>query len=498
MRKDDLAFVSLSYLKSIQDPSDMHKPLLAILPLLFLACQAQDRTPEQVVDASTVIWNEAQAILNEVVPPVFLDQTFNILDYGAKEGSSDKSTDAIQQAIQACTKAGGGSVLVPKGVFNTGAIHLENNVNLHLAEDAVLQFSTDPTDYLPVVQTSFEGTELMNYSPLIYAYQKKNIAITGKGLLNGQASRENWWIWKGQEEYGWKEGLPHQNQPDNRIRLTELAAQGIPVEERVFGAGYYLRPSFVEFFDCQNILIQGVKIIQAPFWIIHPIKSSNITVDDVEVDSHGPNNDGCDPEYCRNVVIKNCLFNTGDDCIAIKSGRDEDGRRVGLVSENIVVKDCKMLDGHGGVVMGSEISAGVRNVYIDNCVMDSPNLDRAIRIKTNTKRGGFVEGVYVRDLQVGQVKEALLKINLFYATYADQEGTHIPRVRKIHLQNVQVKNGGKHAILAKGHPEMPIEQITFKDVIIEQVEEPFLLEQVEHLDLQNTTINGKLVTLPDL
>lgn len=476
----------------------MHKTLLAILPLVLVACQAKDRSPKQTDEVATAIWEEAQTILDQVVPPVFLDQTFNIQDFGAKPGSTDKSTDAIQQAIQACTKAGGGRVLVPAGVFHTGAIHLEDNVNLHLAEGAVLQFSTDPKDYLPVVHTSFEGTELMNYSPLIYAYQKKHIAITGQGVLDGQASRENWWIWKGQEEYGWKEGMPHQNQEDKRSRLIELAAQGTSVEERVFGEGYYLRPSFIEFFDCQNILIQGVKIIQAPFWVIHPIKSSNITVDGVEVDSHGPNNDGCDPEYCQNVVIKNCLFNTGDDCIAIKSGRNEDGRRVGIASENIVVKDCKMLDGHGGVVMGSEISAGVRNVYIDNCVMDSPNLDRAIRIKTNSKRGGFVEGVYIRDLQVGQVKEALLKINLFYATYADQEGTHIPRVRNIHMQNVRVKNGGKHAILAQGHAEAPIKNITFKNVTIEQVEEPFLLEQVEHLQLQNTIINGKLVTLPDL
>lgn len=476
----------------------MHKILLVLLPLLFLACQAQDRSSEQAADTSAVIWQEAQAILDNVIPPVFLDQTFNILDYGAKEGSTDKSTSAIQQAIQACTKAGGGKVLVPKGIFNTGAIHLEDNVNLHLAEGAVLQFSTDPADYLPVVHTSFEGTELMNYSPLIYAYQKKNVAITGQGLLNGQASRKNWWIWKGQEEYGWKEGMPHQNQEDKRSRLIELAAQGTSVEERVFGEGYYLRPSFIEFFNCQNILIQGVKIIQAPFWIIHPIKSSNITVDGVEVDSHGPNNDGCDPEYCQNVVIKNCLFNTGDDCIAIKSGRNEDGRRVGIASENIVVKDCKMLDGHGGVVMGSEISAGVRNVYVDNCVMDSPNLDRAIRIKTNSKRGGFVEGVYIRDLQVGQVKEALLKINLFYATYANQEGSFIPTVQDIHIQDVQVKNGGKHAILAQGHAEAPIKNITFKNVTIEQVKDPFLLEQVENLQLQNTIINGKLVTLSDL
>jgi polygalacturonase len=243
-------------------------------------------------------------------------------------------------------------------------------------------------------------------------------------------------------------------------------------------------------------MLEGVKIINAPFWIIHPFKSNSVIIDGVTVESHGPNNDGCDPEYSKNVIIKNCTFNTGDDCIAIKAGRDADGRRVGIKSENIIVKNCKMIDGHGGVVIGSEMSAGVTNVFVENCVMDSPNLDRAIRIKTNSKRGGFVDGVYVRNIEVGQVKEAVLKINMFYATYSNQTGGFIPIIQNISLENIKVKNGGFYGILAKGYEESPIRNVTLKNVIIEKVDKAFELENVLNLRLIDTYINGSLMQSP--
>src|SRR5690606_10254051 len=218
-----------------------------------------------------------------------------------------------------------------------------------------------------------------------------------------------------------------------------------------------------------------------------------ITVDGVTVRSHGPNNDGCNPEYSKNVHITNCLFDTGDDCIAIKSGRNNDGRRVNIPSENIVVENCEMKDGHGGVVMGSEISAGVRNVYVRNCKMDSPNLDRAIRIKTNTLRGGFVENVFVKNIQVGEVKEAVLKINTYYAIYDNQEGEFIPTIKNIHLEDVQVEKGGKYGILIKGREESPVQNVTIKNVTIKEAETPFLIENSEPVKYINTTINGVLM-----
>lgn len=462
-------------------------PFLFVVLTFLLSCK--DAKNEAVENDP---WKLMQQILDSVVEPNFADHTFNVIDFGAVPDGLVNNTEAFQKAIIKCTESGGGKVLVPKGKYFTGAIHLDNNVNLHLEEGSEILFSTNPLDY-PIVHTSFEGTELMNYSPLIYAFKKKNIAITGKGILNGQASNQNWWTWKGSEEYGWKKGDPSQLDSLALPRLMEMAENNIDVSERIFGEGFYLRPSFIEPFDCENVLIKDVKIINAPFWVIHPVKCTNVIVDGVTVESHGPNNDGCDPEYSKNVIIRNCTFNTGDDCIAIKAGRNADGRRVAIKSENIVIQNCKMIDGHGGVVIGSEISAGVRNVFVENCVMDSPNLDRAIRIKTNSKRGGVIENIYVRNIEVGEVKEAVLRINMFYDAYGNQTGDFIPVVQNIYLENVKVKYGGKYGILAKGYKESTIKNVTLKNVVIEKVDTVYSLENVENLKFENTYINGELM-----
>lgn len=436
-------------------------------------------------------WQKADEIIKNITVPEFPDRTFEVSDFGAVADGVTDNTEAFKKAISACNAQGGGKVLVPSGKYVTGPIHLKSNVNFHLAEGAEILFTKDKSAYLPMVHTSYEGMELMNYSPLIYAFGQKNIAVTGKGTFNGQADNEHWWPWAGKDEYGYKEGDPRQHDDKNLPSLRQMVADGVPVEERIFGEGYQLRPTFFEPFECENILIEGVTFTNAPFWIIHPIKSNNITVDGVTVRSHGPNNDGCDPEYSKNVHIKNSIFDTGDDCIAIKSGRNNDGRRVNIPSENIVVENCEMADGHGGVVMGSEISAGVRNVFVRNCRMDSPNLDRAIRIKTNTIRGGFVDGVYVKGLQVGQVKEAVLKINTYYAIYDNQEGDYIPEIRNIFLENVQVENGGEYGLLIKGREQSPVQNVMLKNVTIKSTEEPLNIENSEPVKFINTTINGK-------
>lgn len=467
-----------------------NKMLLLIVSLALISCKVEKQKHSTVSP-----WEVMKSIEKLVEVPVFSDKTYNVIDFGAQSGGVFNNSQAFRNAIQECTKNGGGKVLVPAGKYFTGPIHLEDNVNLHLEEGTEILFSTNSADY-PIVHTSWEGTELMNYSPLIYAYQKINVAVTGKGVLNGQADNDNWWWWCSKKEYGWKEGKPNQNDPLNRLRLIAMAEEGVPVSDRVFGEGHYLRPNFVEFFDCKNVLLKDVKIVNAPFWVVHPIKSSNVIVDGITVESHGPNNDGCDPEYSRNVIIKNCIFNTGDDCIAIKSGRDADGRRVAMKSENIVVQNCKMIDGHGGVVIGSEISGGVRNVFVENCIMDSPNLDRAIRIKTNSNRGGLIENVYVRNLEIGQVKEAVLKLNMFYEVYGAKPGTFIPQIQNIFLENIKVKDGGKFGILAKGYKESPIKNITLKDVVIEKVAVPYSIENLQGLQFVNTYINGVLMKNP--
>ncbi|SFI52169.1 glycoside hydrolase family 28 protein [Halpernia frigidisoli] len=448
----------------------------------------------QQTDMTSQAWDNLKNIEKNIVPPTFKNVDYNVKNYGAIADGVSSCTAAFKKAIIECSSKGGGRVVVPAGIYFTGPIHLENNVNFHLEEGAEIRFSTNPDDFYPLVQTSFEGNELMNYSPLIYAKNKKNIAVTGKGILNGQANETNWWPWKGSTSeggtYGYVKGQPMQNDPGNLPVLVKMADNDVPVSQRIFGKGKYLRPNFIETFDCQNVLIQGVKIINAPFWILHPIKSTNVTIDGVDINSHGPNNDGCDPEYSKNVLIKNCTFNTGDDCIAIKSGRDNEGRKVGIPSENIIVRNCKMIDGHGGVVIGSEMSAGVKNVFVEDCLMDSPELERAIRLKTNTRRGGVVDGVYVRNITVGKVKEAVLHITMNYAIYGDQKGNFLPEIRNIVLENVTVKDGGKYAIFADGLENSKISNITFRNVKIEKVKENFNVKNVENLRLIKTFING--------
>lgn len=437
-------------------------------------------------------WKKMDLVIKSMPETKFSNKIYNINDFGAVADGKTLNTTAFQKAIKECAANGGGQVLVPNGKYLTGAIHLESNVNLHLEDHAEILFSLNPKDY-PIVHTSWEGTEVMNYSPLIYAKNKTNVAITGKGTLNGQADSTNWWIWSGGKNYGWKKGIPSQNDPANREVLVDMAEKNIPVVERIFGDGRYLRPNFIEFFECNTVLVKDVTVINAPFWILHPIKTNNMVIDGVTVNSHGPNNDGCDPEYSQNILIKNCTFNTGDDCIAIKAGRDADGRRVAIPSKNIIVQNCKMIDGHGGVVIGSEISAGVNNVFVENCVMDSPNLDRAIRIKTNSKRGGVIEDIYVRNLEVGTVKECVLKLNMFYNVYGSQTGNFIPVIRNVSLENVNVKNGGKYSVWADGYAESPVENITLKNVKIQKVDSLYLLKNVKNIRFIDTYINNKKV-----
>lgn len=470
--------------------------ILGVLLVGFSGCknfskEASANLADAKMAQKDSVWQKANGIINSIVVPSFLDNSFNIEDYGAKSGGEYDNTRAFEKAINECVSQGGGRVIVPQGKFLTGPIHLKSNVNLHLLEGAEVLFTTDKEAYLPVVHTSYEGVEVMNYSPLIYAYGQKNIALTGKGTFNGQADNTNWWPWVGKDEYGHKEGEPAQNDENNLPSLRQMGEEGVPVSDRVFGKGHQIRPSFFEPFECENVLVKGVTFTNAPFWILHPMKSENVTIDGVTVNSHGPNNDGCDPEYSKYVHITNCVFNTGDDCIAIKSGRNEDGRRVAIPSEDIVIENCNMKDGHGGVVIGSEISAGVRNVFVRNCQMNSPELERAIRIKTNTKRGGTIENLYVKNLKVGEVKEAVLKINTHYGIYANQEGEFMPLIRNIKLQDVSVEKGGEYGILIKGRKESPVKGVSLKNVTIKGTITPVSIEHSEPVSYENTTINGK-------
>jgi polygalacturonase len=327
---------------------------------------------------------------------------------------------------------------------------------------------------MPPVLTRFESNEVMNFSPLIYAFEQENIAITGRGTFDGQAGPERWWPWKGQSGRGPNQG------PDTQA-LRQMGEDNLPAAQRVFGAGHYLRPNFVQPYRCRNVLIEGVTFTNSPMWVLNPVLCENVTVRGVTVESHGPNSDGCNPESCRDVLIENCTFNTGDDCIAVKSGRNADGRRIGVPSENIIVRRCTMKDGHGGVVLGSEMSGGIRNVFVEDCTMDSPNLDRAIRLKSNSLRGGYLENLFVRNIRVGQVKEAVVRINL---QYDKDRGEYYPRVRNITIENVTSEKSGRPFYFV-GLENAPIENVLIKDCTFKHAAKPSAFEHVDQLVLRN-------------
>jgi polygalacturonase len=366
--------------------------------------------------------------------------------------------------------------VVPPGKFLTGPIHLESNVNLHVSEGATLRFSRDPGDYLPAVPTRWEGVELMGYSPLVYAWGKTNVAITGGGTLDGQADGAHWWPWK--------RGEGGADQGPDRDRLFARAEAGVPVAERVCGEGCALRPQFVQLYRCTNVLVEGVRITRSPMWVIHPVLSRNVTVRAVEVVSAGPNNDGCNPESSTDVLVEGCLFDTGDDCIAIKSGRNADGRRLAAPSERIVVRGCRMRAGHGGVTIGSEATGGVRDVFVERCVMSSPDLERGLRIKTNARRGGTVEGVYVRDVEIGEVGSAI-DVDLLYEEGAD--GPFEPVVRDLRIDRLSVKKA-RRALFVRGLPGSPVEGLRLRDSVFRALAEPSRLENVGEIVLRGVVM----------
>jgi unsaturated rhamnogalacturonyl hydrolase len=320
----------------------------------------------------------------------------------------------------------------------------------------------------------------MNYSPFIYAFEQENIAVSGSGVLDGSASNDNWWKWA-RRATGDADAPAR---PDIK-RLLDFGERAVPVTERVFGKDHLLRPNFIQPYRCRNVLIEGIAIRDSPMWEIHPVLCTNVTIRGVKIASHGPNNDGCNPESSRDVLIEDCVFDTGDDCIAIKSGRDNDGRRVAKASENIVVRNCTMKDGHGGVTFGSEVSGNVRNVFVESCHMDSPNLDRAFRFKSNARRGGVVENIFVRNIEIGHVLEAILTIDFLYET--GPVGPYVPAVRNVTLETIK-SAASPRVMWIVSFPGAVIEDIRFIDCVFRGVEATEVLQNVGSVSFRNITI----------
>ncbi len=421
----------------------------------------------------------ANRIVASVRRPWFPGRYFPVTSFGATGDGTTLDTHAFAKAIAACHRAGGGHVVVPAGgTFLTGAIHLRSNVDLHVEQNATILFSQNPADYLPVVFTRWQGIELMNYSPFIYCYGQRNVAVTGAGTLNGQADASHWWNWKNSETADFD-------------ALETMADDNVPVSQRVFGAGHFLPPQMIQPFASDTVLLEGVTVINSPFWHLNPNLCTNVTVDGLTISSTGPNTDGCDPESCAGVVVQNVTYDTGDDCMAIKAGRDADGRRVNVPCQNVVVQHCNFANGHGGITIGSEMTGGVKNVYARDLTMNSVNLQAGHRIKTNTLRGGYVLNTNVYRVTAGTVGGPLL---LIQGNYNAQTGDFPPDVTGITLDDWTVDTcEGLWSIVGASASD-PVGTATLENIAVTTSTAASSARYITDLVVKNVTVGGSPVT----
>lgn len=410
----------------------------------------------------------------------------NILNAGGNN-KGILCTTAIQKAIDKASGNGGGTIFFPTGSYLTGALKLKSNITIYVDAGAVLRFSENFDDYLPYVEMRYEGIMMKTFSPLFYAKDAENITIKGRGVIDGQGKA--WWNEVYRIETA-KEPIPQTKYQT----MWEEQNKGIKYEayyKRTIDKKFF-RPSFFQVLNCKNILIEGVTFQNSPFWTINPEFCENITITGITINNpHSPNTDGINPSSCKNVHISNCHISVGDDCITIKSGRDEDGRKYNVATENVTITNCTMLSGHGGVVIGSEMSGGIKKITISNCVFDGT--DRGIRLKSARGRGGVVEDIRIDNIVMKNIKEEAVILDLFYDKSSKEEpvSERTPIFRNIHISNLtgtEVKKAGT----IYGISEMPVQNISFSNINI-QSEEGFTLntaDNVEFHDAKITTTMG--------
>ena len=443
-------------------------------------------------------WNEAEyrAIERSIEQPKIAKRTVVITKFGAKTtASAAQNQQAIHRAIAYLAKQGGGKVVVPAGNWQTGALRLASGIELVVSKDALLQFVFDRSLY-PLVKTSWEGMMCWNYSPCIYSYGADDVVVSGEGTIDGGGSNETWWPMCGKQVFGYVKGVTKEAQVSgSRRRLQQLAEDDVPWDERRFGLGQGLRPQLINFVKGNRVRVSGVTLLHSPFWVIHPLLCKNVIVDGVKIGNEGPNGDGCDPEGCENVLIQNTHFHTGDDCIAIKSGRNNDGRMWNKPSRNIIIRNCVMEDGHGGIVIGSEISGGCKNVYAEDCTMDSPHLDRVLRIKTNNCRGGRIENINMRRVKVGQCKEAVVKINLDYEPEEPCYRGFEPEVRDVNVEDVTCRKSAYGVLIVGRDSVENVSDIRLKDCVFNGIgrENVRITGKTRNVKFDNVMMNGSLV-----
>jgi polygalacturonase len=443
------------------------------LPLLA-ACQSYGRVARQ-----TIVKPAAPFDMPGIEIPNFADsRRFVITDFGAVPDDQQKTTAAIAQAIAAANAAGSGVVVVPPGIWLTGKIHLKSNVNLHVEKGATLLFSSKPTDYLPPVLTSWEGLECYNYSPLVYAYECENVAITGEGTL--RAKLDVWKSWYARPK-------PHMNA---LVALYNMAAKDVPVALRRMTEGQAnLRPHFIQFNRCKKVLVEDISIIDSPFWVLHPYLSRDIVIQRVKIEAHGHNNDGVDPEMSENVLIQDCVFDQGDDAVSVKSGRDRDAWRISVPCRNIVMRNCRIKNGHQLMAIGSELSGGIENVFVDNCHFDhgdskvKSSINNILYVKTNERRGGFVRNIHVSNVSATSIAGGVLSVetDVLYQwrNLVPTYERRLTPIEGLHVSNINVGDA-KFMCYIKAEAEMPVKDVTLRDIKVGTVHgTPVFTENVQ-------------------
>jgi len=438
-------------------------------------------------------WEMVPSILNRIRQPVFPADTFNLMDFGGRGDSLHDNHPAFQKAILACHQNGGGTVLIPPGnYFIKGPIRFLSNINLHVSEGSRIYFSDDAAHYLPAVKVRWEGTVCYNYSPLIYGYQLENIAITGGGVIDGNA--KSWSMnWRALQD------------PDKRI-LRKMGDDTVPEYKRVFGNGFldldndgnddgygdgknhFLRPTLIELYECKNILIENLTLQNSPFWTLHPVFSKNITIRNLTIYGSTLNDDGVDPDSCEDVLIEDCRIKTHDDAISIKAGRDQDAwHRTG--SRHIIIRNNELLSGVNALCIGSEMSGGVKYVFAENNIVQ--NGKHAINFKCNLDRGGFVRNVYIRQFDIRSCEEAML---IFRMDYHGYRGNNYPtRFNDFYISNIQCENVMKRPFQVIGVPERPVKKILLHNITVNNASKENRFEYVEDIILDDIQINDKRI-----
>lgn len=422
-------------------------------------------------------WDELPGILARIVPPGFPDPDFVVTDYGASANGKTDCHSAFAAAITACNGAGGGRVVVPGAreyYLINGPIRLLSNVNLYLEAGAEIRFGANPTDYLPVVLVRYQGIRCYNYSPLIYAYQQTNIAITGSGKFTGPA--DSWGEWVNLASSDW-------------ALLERMAAEGVPVGQRVFGEGHHLRLTMFEPYDCRNILLQGVTFRGSPFWTIHPTFCTNVTIQNVTVRAGFENDDGCDPDSCTDVLIDGCSFATNDDNVSLKAGYGQDAQGLPLC-ENIVIQNCDGIKSNwGGITIGSQTGSIVQNVFVQNCRLGP--CSSAFYIKSSSAAGGAAKNIFIRSCQASKCN-GFLRIQ---ADYQGAYGTTPPLFSNINLENISCGNVSGIAFAIDGDFRNPVVYVNLNDIAVESAGSVQQMENVFFVHSSNVSVGGEQVTI---